>query len=102
MKYLHTTYKLQGSEDKTNQLKIIFQSLERLWQDYNFRDRMAKQVGDKAVRDAFICRITSPVIRQRLLENKILDLQRAYKQAPMLDLAQKNNEACIPPLIHPS
>ena len=78
-------------------IEDFFQSIERLRRICNFRDRTAKQVGDEAMRDAFICGITSTVIRQRLLGNKAFDLQTAYEQTLRLDLAQKNNEACVPP-----
>ncbi|GAB1600402.1 uncharacterized protein LOC115215493, partial [Argonauta hians] len=77
-------------------LNDFFESLERLRRDCNFRDRTAKEIGDEAVRDAFICGLLSPAIRQRLLENKNLDLQTAYDQALTIDLAEKNNASVLP------
>ena len=45
-----------------------------------------------AMRDAFISGLSPHSIRQRLLENKTLDIQTAYTQASALDLAQQNHE----------
>ncbi|XP_076037194.1 uncharacterized protein LOC143022734 [Oratosquilla oratoria] len=45
------------------------------------------------VRDAFINGIASAFIRQRLLENKSLDLEAGYSQACTLDLAQRNADS---------
>ena len=94
-----TSYK----EAKTRQIDWrFFPKPRRLRWDCNFKGRTSKQAGDEAVRDVFICGITSTVIRLRRLENKTLDLQTAYEQALRLDFAQKNNEAWVFPLIHPS
>ena len=84
----------QGQNESIDE---FFQSLERLRRDCNFKDRTAKQIGDEAVRDAFICGILSTAIRQRLLENKDLDLRTAYDQASTLDLAQKTNASVYTP-----
>nr|XP_004211666.2 uncharacterized protein LOC101241209 [Hydra vulgaris] len=43
------------------------------------------------IRDAFINGLLSNSIRQRLLENKILDLSSAFDQARSLDVAQQNS-----------
>ena len=57
--------------------------------------------------DAFISSLNSHSIRQRLLENKTLDLQMAYTQTSALDLVQQNNElyttqeAQLTTLVHP-
>ena len=48
---------------------------------------------EEMIRDAFINGIASPLIRQRLLENKTLELESAYNQAYSLDLAQRHSEA---------
>ena len=45
------------------------------------------------IRDSFINGISYPLIHQRLLENKTLDLQTAFAQASALDLVQRNSEA---------
>ena len=46
----------------------------------------------EAIRDAFISGILSGSIRQRLLENKTLDLQTAFDEARALDMSQKTSE----------
>ena len=45
------------------------------------------------IKDSFVNGISSPLIRQRLLENKTLDLQTAFAQVVAIDLAQRNSEA---------
>ena len=45
------------------------------------------------IRDAFINGISSPEIRQRLLEHKVLSMDDAYNQAVTLDDAKKDNLA---------
>ena len=45
------------------------------------------------IRDAFINGISLHAIRQRLLENSILTLERAFEQARTLDSAKKSSEA---------
>lgn len=57
-----------------------------------FRQVTASEYRDEAIRDAFISGLTFNNIRQRLLENKTLDLQTAFDQARALDIAQKNSE----------
>ena len=49
------------------------------------------------MRDAFINGISSSYIRQRLLENSVLDMQGAFDQAQELDVAQKNSSVYQPP-----
>ena len=44
------------------------------------------------MRDAFITGLLSTNIRQRLLENKTLNLQTAFDQARALDTAQRSSE----------
>ena len=44
--------------------------------------------------------LSSPLISQRLLENKTLTLDLAYSQATFLDVAQKNSDAYYQPAIH--
>ena len=47
---------------------------------------------EEAIRDAFISGLQSSLIRQRLLENRTLDLATMLDQARALDAAQKNSE----------
>ena len=65
------------------------QSLKRLAKDSDFQTVTATQTRDEYIRDAFINGITSNHIRQRLLENKTLDLNTAYDQTLTLEMAQR-------------
>ncbi|XP_041366947.1 uncharacterized protein LOC121381668 [Gigantopelta aegis] len=67
--------------------------LRKLSKDCNLKAVTAEQHRELLLRDSFINGLLSPLIRQRLLENKTLDLQTAYDQAKSLDLAQTNSEA---------
>nr|XP_039252837.1 uncharacterized protein LOC120330077 [Styela clava] len=58
----------------------------------NFKAVSAVQNRDAYVRDAFIRGLNSTWIRQRLLENKHLDLNTTYDQARSLEVAIKNAE----------
>ena len=44
--------------------------------------------------------MSSPLIRQRLLENKTLTLDQAYSQATSLDVAKNNSAAYSHPAVH--
>ncbi|XP_066980104.1 uncharacterized protein [Macrobrachium rosenbergii] len=67
--------------------------LHKLSKDCNFKAATAEQYREEMVRDAFINGIASAFIRQRLLENKSLDLEAGYSQAHTLDLAQRNADS---------
>ena len=58
----------------------------------DWRDVTAKQYEEELVRDAFITGLTSPAIRQRLLENENLDLTTAVNQARALGAAHRNSQ----------
>ena len=73
-------------------LDQYLQELKLLSKDCNFRQVSAIQHREEAIRDAFISGLLSGSIRQRLLENKTLDLQTAFDQARALDTAQKTSE----------
>ena len=73
----------------------FLQALRELFKDYNYKPVTAEVYKEEAIRDAFINGLESNLIRQRLLENRTLDLQNAYSQARSLDLAQKNAVAFI-------
>ena len=68
-------------------------ALKTLSKDCNFQNVTAAVYRDEAVRDAFITGLQSNAIRQRLLENKTLDLSTMSIQARSLDTAQKSSEA---------
>ncbi|XP_066958849.1 uncharacterized protein [Macrobrachium rosenbergii] len=67
--------------------------LHKLSKDCNFKAVTAEQYREEMVRDAFINGIASAFIRQRLLENKSLDLEAGYSQARTLDLAHRNADS---------
>nr|XP_053654845.1 uncharacterized protein LOC128703986 [Cherax quadricarinatus] len=73
-------------------LEEYFQALKILGKDCHFQAVTAAQYCEESIRDAFISGLQSPIIRQRLLENKTLDLAAAFDQARALDSAQKNSE----------
>ena len=52
----------------------------------------AVKYKEESIRDAFISGLKSHNIRQRLFENKTLDLRTAFDQALALELAQKSND----------
>ena len=74
--------------------------LRRLSKDCNLKAVSAEQYKEELVRDSFINGLSSPLIRQRLLENKTLTLDQAYSQATSLDVAQKNSAAYSQPAVH--
>ena len=69
------------------------QSLHSLSKDCGFVAVSAEEHRRESVRDAFINGLLSSAIRQRLLENRELDLDAAYAQANSLDLAQQHSLA---------
>lgn len=74
-------------------LDEYFRALKILSKECNFKAVTAAQHCEEYIRDAFISGLQSPAIRQRLLENKTLDLATMYDQARALDSAQKNSES---------
>ena len=63
-----------------------------LSKDCNFKPVTASEHRDPFIRDAFISGLINNQIRQRLLENKELDLQTAFDQARSIDTALKSAE----------
>ena len=88
-RHILATRKQQSGES----LDGFLQALKQLSNDCNFKSVSAEQYKEEAIRDAFIGDLRSAGIRQRLLENKTLELQTAYDQALALDLAQKSSES---------
>ena len=87
-------YTLRIAKQNPNQSLADFRcTLNKLAKDCNFRDVTAAQNRDEMIRDAFINGISSPEIRQRLLEHKVLSMDDAYNQAVTLDDAKKDNLA---------
>ncbi|XP_068737267.1 uncharacterized protein [Montipora capricornis] len=58
---------------------------------------MAAQYCEESIRDAFISGLQSSLIRQRLLENKTLDLITMFDQARSLESAMKSSESYAVP-----
>ncbi|XP_064077645.1 uncharacterized protein LOC135195313 [Macrobrachium nipponense] len=85
-------------------LDEFLRELHKLSKDCNFLAVTAEQCRQELVCDAFINGIdgiTSAFIRQRLLENKSLNLEAAHSQARTLDLAQRSaNAYTSPPIPH--
>ena len=68
------------------------QALQSFSKDCQFREVSTKEYREEAVRDAFINGLHDSKIRQRLLENRTLDLETAFSQTRALDLARQNSE----------
>jgi transposase InsO family protein len=73
-------------------LDEYLQALKTLSKDCNFKSVTAAQHREESIRDAFISGLQSSLIRQRLLENKTLDLTTMFDQARALDIAQRSSE----------
>ena len=74
-------------------LSEFLQKLQSLSKDCEFQAVTAEVHRQEAVRDAFINGLLSSAIRQRLLENRELNLDTAFTQANSLDLAQQHSQA---------
>ena len=79
-------------------LDEFLQALKRLSSDCNFKRVNAEQHKEEYIRDAFINGLRSQQIRQRLLENKTLELTAAFDQARALDVAQQSLESYSVPV----
>ena len=80
---------LATRKQKTGEsLDQYLNELKLLSKDCDFTAVTAEQYCSELIRDAFINGLTSSSIRQRLLENKSLDLSTAYDQARSLEVAQ--------------
>ena len=78
MKYLLAMFLLL---EASRWLDEDLQVLKTLSKDCNYQFVTAVQNRDNAIRDAFIAGLQSSHIRQRLLENKTLDLETMFDQA---------------------
>ena len=76
-------------------LAKYLQELKILSKDCKLKAVTAAVYQDELVRDSFIngLSISSPIIRQRLLEEDTLTLSSAFDKASALELAQQNAEA---------
>ena len=73
-------------------LDEYLQALKILSKECNFKPVTATEYCEEYIRDAFISGIHSNQIRQRLLENKTLDLKTMFDQARALDSAMRSSE----------
>ena len=78
-------------------LDEYLQALKTLSKDCNFKSVTAALHREESTRDAFISGLQSSLIRQRLLENKTLDLAAIFDQARSVDLAQQNLDLYMAP-----
>ena len=90
-RHLLATRRQQDGETIDEYLQV----LKTLSKDCNFVDVNKLTYTNESIRDAFIAGIKSNGIRQRLLENTTLDLDTMYKQARLLDEAQKTSNMYI-------
>jgi len=70
----------------------FLQRLKALSVDCNFTDVSAVQCKEAAVRDAFVAGLRSAYIRQRLLEDNVIELRATFERARTLCDALKNAE----------
>ena len=82
----------QRSDESLDEYLQVLRSLSK---DCNFKNVDANTYADEAIRDSFIAGILSNSIRQRLLENKVLDLGDIFDQARSLDIAFRNSESYV-------
>lgn len=85
----------QASGESVDQ---FLQSLKLLSKDCCFKDVTKDTYTQEAIRDAFISGLSSPSIRQRLLEKDTLTLNEAIQLARSLDSAQRNAEMYVTPV----
>ena len=93
-RHLLSTRKQQTSES----VDEYFQELKQQSKDCNFQAVTAEKYRDEYIRDSFISGLLSGSIRQRLLEKKTLDLDRAVTISRSLSVAQQNAESYVRPL----
>ena len=84
---------------KSNETLAEFsQSLKKLSEDCIFEAVTGEQYRIEMVRDFFIYGMASLAVRQRLLENEDLNLERAYDLTLSLNRAQEHYFVGISPL----
>ena len=69
------------------------QSLKTLSKDCNYQGVTSILYREESIRYVFITGLTSGFIRQRLLENKTLDLKTMFDHARSLELAVRSSES---------
>lgn len=86
-RHVLSTRKQKASET----LDQFLNELKTLAKECDFHPVSAEEYKSEMIRDAFINGLSSNIIRQRLLENRILDLQTAFDKARALDVAQQSS-----------
>lgn len=76
----------------TENIDQYVQALKLLSRDCNFQSVTLEEHRDSFIRDSFISGLASQNIRQRLLENATLTLEKAVNKARSLESAQKQAE----------
>ena len=89
---LFTRVQKEEEEKKDETIDEYIEELLLLAKECNFQAMDAMQNRDDNVRHAFIIKLRLNTVRQRLLENKSLDLNTAIDQARALSSAEKNLE----------
>lgn len=84
----HTLATRRQHSDET--ISQYIESLKKLAINCNFESVTAEQHKNQFIRDAFIAGLSSPDIRQRLLENTDLSLNDALNKARTLETAENN------------
>ncbi|XP_055882384.1 uncharacterized protein LOC129925800 [Biomphalaria glabrata] len=89
---VYARYLLSNCKQETGQsVDRYIQRLRLLAKDCHFRAVTALENQNEAIRDAFISGMSSPEIRQRLLEYSSLDLAKSLEVARSLEMAQKHS-----------
>ena len=87
-RHLLATQRQQSCES----LDAFLQNLCQIAKTCGFKAVTTVEYKEELIRDSFINGLTSPLIRQRLLENHSLTLQEAFDKASAMDHAQRNSE----------
>ena len=69
---------LTSRQQPEESLDNVLQELRKLNKNCNYKAVTSEQYREEQVRDAFITGISSNYIRQRLLENAVLDMRSAF------------------------
>ena len=89
-RYVLASRKQESSES----LDCFLQVLKGLSKACQFKlPKTAQEYEDEYVRDSFISGLSSPSIRQRLLEEKDLTLDQAYQKARSMEIAQLQSQS---------
>lgn len=88
---IYNRHQLISCKQDSDSIDVYLQNLERIAKTCDFKAVSAEDNKNQYVRDAFINGLSSSTIRQRLLESSTLTLNEAFRQARVLELAQKQS-----------